>query len=492
MAAAEALISTVARAFYDDDAVCLVDVLLRDKYLRDDDMAPRLGLPAKQLRRTLQFLEEEHLVKHELVDDLKVGGSQNTKFWYIDYNHAVHVIRLRVHLLQKKLQAAELQARSSSMYLCPGYKTKVCNGRYSETDAQRIIDPETGLFLCRECSRTYANHPNPPDKKEYTLKLLDNQTELKSAVDNLRRVRVQFSSKVDANAHPLRQGIFDLLQRVRAAQGSEPLTSNLPSENIGMGIGSKRIAGTGRTAGILLKKQQKQGLVGDGVPGRAGHGLDGSHGLGGRKRSDDDELTFLKNAMGQEIAFELERGGGARANLLATRGRMRNKRIDAAAMKVGVDLGLVAKVIMDERERQLKKKREEEEREKEGGKKKKAKLGEELHFLRDNLGMSNALGGAGPSAEEREKRRLEYLGGDGNDANEEEMKRKPNESYYVSDETDELRNLPEEERTAAFRAQYKVQMDRQKKLLGVNMLDPIPSRSQVDGEDDESVDWEDG
>ena len=41
---AEALIATVARAFYDDDAVCLVDVLLRDKFLRDDDMAPRLSL----------------------------------------------------------------------------------------------------------------------------------------------------------------------------------------------------------------------------------------------------------------------------------------------------------------------------------------------------------------------------------------------------------------------------------------------------------------
>lgn len=42
-------------------------------------MAPRLNLPAKQLRRTLQFLEEEMLVKHELVDDLVMGGSQNTK-----------------------------------------------------------------------------------------------------------------------------------------------------------------------------------------------------------------------------------------------------------------------------------------------------------------------------------------------------------------------------------------------------------------------------
>ena len=82
---AETLIATVARAFYDDDVVCLIDVLLRDKYLRDDDMAPRLSLPSRQFRRTLQFLEEEHLVKHELVDDLAMGGSQNTKFWYIEY-----------------------------------------------------------------------------------------------------------------------------------------------------------------------------------------------------------------------------------------------------------------------------------------------------------------------------------------------------------------------------------------------------------------------
>lgn len=76
---AESLLSTIARAFYPDECVMLIDVLLRDKYLRDDDMAPRLSLPAKQLRRTLQFLEEEMLVKHELVDDLVMGGSQNTK-----------------------------------------------------------------------------------------------------------------------------------------------------------------------------------------------------------------------------------------------------------------------------------------------------------------------------------------------------------------------------------------------------------------------------
>lgn len=148
---AENLISNVVRAFYDDDAVCLIDVLIRDKFLRDDDMAPRLHLPAKKLRATLQFLQEEHLVQSELVDDLAQGGSQATKFWYIDYNHAVHSIRLRLHLLRKELEQAEMRARSSSFYLCPGYKIRRCNGTRDEKITMIFIYL-LSVFLCVRCS----------------------------------------------------------------------------------------------------------------------------------------------------------------------------------------------------------------------------------------------------------------------------------------------------------------------------------------------------
>mmetsp|Transcript_14535 Transcript_14535/g.32769 ORF Transcript_14535/g.32769 Transcript_14535/m.32769 type:complete len:155 (+) Transcript_14535:18-482(+) len=147
---AESLIATVARAFYDDEAICLIDVLIRDKFLRDDDMAPRLNMPAKKLRSTLQFLQDEHLVKSETVDDLRQGGSQSTKFWYVDYNHAVHTIRLRLHLLRRELEAKESSSRSSSFYLCPGYDQRRCNGRYTEEEAQQMVDMKTGAFLCQE------------------------------------------------------------------------------------------------------------------------------------------------------------------------------------------------------------------------------------------------------------------------------------------------------------------------------------------------------
>jgi hypothetical protein len=404
------------------------------------------------------------------------------------------------------------------------------------------------MFLCRECARAHTNNPNPPNKASYTLQLVDNQMEVTKAMEDMRRVRVQLSSKIDyysssstSSQQPLRRGIFDLLQKVRSSvkKGGgidEPITSNLPSENIAMGIGSKRLAGTGRTAGILLKKQQKQGIVpttfssssGESGKGEGGLGrqLHHHHHHGGRQSGDDGdcELTFLKNAIGQEIAFELEKGSGARANLLATRGRIRNKLIDAAAMKVGVDIGLVARVIIEERERQLQRRREEEkqqqQREKEGGnnKRKKQKVGgsggvDELHFLQDNLGvLSTELSREEKMRKEKMKMMMKKREGEESYttilSDNEDDKLYPKKSNYISDETDEFWSLPEEDRRAAFQAQYKVEVERQKKLLGIRSLDDVtmmtaPFHSRLDGssngddyavaaEELENVAWEDG
>ena len=304
---------------------------------------------------------------------------------------------------------------------------------------------------------------------------------------------MQLSGKVDSTQQPLRLGVFDLLQKVRLNRGGEPITSNLPSENIAREIGSKRLEGTGRTYGNLLKKRKDAGI-----------------GIGGRRGTEEgheDELTFLKNAMGQEIAFELERGSGARANLLATKGRIRNKLVDAAAMVVGVDLGVVTQVIFEAKERRaLAKKRKMEEKEEGaagGGKKKKKKGGSELYFLKDNLDVtSSAIGGAGAaglSKDEKEKRRLGYLGGDNdNDSSSDDEGDDEKESFFVTDETDELRNLPEDERRILFQAQYKIEVERQKKLLGIT-TSPSQSHPGIvsdenwdDGAENGAVEWEDG
>ena len=472
---AEALIATVARAFYDDDAVCLIDVLIRDKFLRDDDMAPRLSLPARKLRSTLQFLQEEHLVKFETVDDLTQGGSQATKFWYLDYNHAVHSIRLRLHLLRKQLEQAEMRARSSSFYLCPGYKVKRCNGRYTEEEAQQLLDTESGRFLCQECFLKYEADPNAPSIETYTLQLVDNTRDLRLAMDNLRRVNVQLSGKMIGNTQ-LRAGIYDLLQKVRG-KGKSPITSNLPSENFAFGKGSKRLAGTGRTAGIKARKLEQQGVADSAT---AAH----NYLVGGGKRSaEGSDLTFLKNAMGNEIAFSVEKGGGARASLLATRTRRRRKLMDAAATRVG------ASVALDLRIKERKRKKEEEEKKKAEEQGKQPKNGLiSLEFLNNNIGRMEF----DVEMDRLRKKDLE-LGQTDSDM---ESKGKEASAVIVLEEAEDLPHLEDEEaRKIAFQAQYSKEMARQVQLLHIdsdtNVLSSPPKVAAGDNSDDRSVAWED-
>ena len=470
---AEALISVVARAFYDDDVVCLIDVLLREKFLRDDDMSPRLQLPARKLRATLQFLQEEHLVSSETVDDLAQGGSQTTKFYYLDYCRAVHSIRLRVFLLRQQLEQAELRARSSSFYLCPGYNLKRCNGRYTEEEAQQVLDHTSGLFLCQECSNNYQNDPNKPPLSTYTLKLVDNTKDLRLAMDNLRRINVQFSAKF-IGSHQLHPGIYDLLHKVRGGKGKQPITSNLPSENFALGIGSKRLAGTGRTAGIKAKKLEQQGVAESAAQAK-------KYLVGGAGHRQED-LLFLKNALGHEVQFTVEKGGGARANLLASKRRRRRKLMDAAASRIGISLPLHLRVAEEALKRKAADDAKKTEEHVEG--RKLMKAGATLEFLNDNIGRGPDEDN-GMSVVTQEEHDDEVL--------------VDQEQYEIVlvDDTEELRQLSEEKRMISFQSKYQLEMERQTELL---QLQPSPLGSPNRGagaysgmmSDDEDVLWEDG
>lgn len=463
---AEALISTVARAIYDDDVVCLIDVLLRDRFLRDDDMGPRLSLPAKKLRITMQFLQDEQLVKYELVDDLATGGSQASKYWYIDIHHAVNVIRYRIFLLKQKLDQDELIARSSSMYLCPGYKSKTCNGRYTEAEAQQIVDPTRGHFLCQECFSNHRNNPEPPGLETYTLQLVDNTKALKQAEENIRRVRVQLNGK-RIGYQQLRVGIYDLLYKIKMGKGT--LSSNLPSENKEKGIGTERLAGTGRTAHSKAKRNK----------------LLEAQGKGEQKNERANNFNFLKNAKGEDIWFEFEKGSGARANLLATRSRRKSKLMDAAASRVGAGLSFLEKTIQATKKVAEK----EEDKDKDEKSKKKTKDVRSLpslpFFLKYRIGtdLSAHRYGKKRSLDEMKLTDTQMSDSDNDDESDDD-------DEYMHD-MGELRKMSLEERRTYFQRNYKIEMARQKKLSAAQNQALLLSddNSETDGD---IVTWEDG
>ncbi|KAK7244311.1 hypothetical protein RIF29_39131 [Crotalaria pallida] len=171
------LVKLVARAFYDDDislkednninnntnnnnnqpkpgkrrrndnrgiAVVILDALTRRRrWVSEQDLAFDLKLNRKQLRRTLNFLEEEKIIAREAVEK-----KRNTFSYYccLDYEQIYDVVRYRVHGMKRKLKDGLENKKTVQEYICLD-----CGRRFNSLDAARLLSLEDGEFHCEHC-----------------------------------------------------------------------------------------------------------------------------------------------------------------------------------------------------------------------------------------------------------------------------------------------------------------------------------------------------
>ena len=181
--------------------------------------------------------------------------------------------------------------------------------------------------------------------------------------------------------------------------------------------------------------------------------------------------------MGQSLTFEIDKGGGARANLLATRVKKRSKLLDEAAIRVGVELDLISALAMWHQ-----RKKEEEEQKDNGDKQKRQNQAATLHFLRNSIGRIEE---DDDDDEQEAKRRKLH----------EKMMNKHNRDENESEPQNEYLAMTEDERRATFQAYYKKDMARQRTLLYPDSNPGNLNQSHIDKDElDEygNVLWEDG
>lgn len=159
---AKLLVRTVARAFYPDPYVVVLDALCRHKYLLDSEASGKspleglLKLQSKQLRTVLKDLYREGLVHQKTLlyrdYDASLNHGKSLRsikrvFWYINFRHFVQLVRLRVSLMLKEISGLEAEsAATKDMFECPN-----CRNTYTMIDAQRALDIETRRFYCEKC-----------------------------------------------------------------------------------------------------------------------------------------------------------------------------------------------------------------------------------------------------------------------------------------------------------------------------------------------------
>eukprot|EP00242_Pyramimonas_sp_CCMP2087_P007858 CAMPEP_0198224624 /NCGR_PEP_ID=MMETSP1445-20131203/97694_1 /TAXON_ID=36898 /ORGANISM="Pyramimonas sp., Strain CCMP2087" /LENGTH=236 /DNA_ID=CAMNT_0043903853 /DNA_START=434 /DNA_END=1141 /DNA_ORIENTATION=+ len=136
-------------------AVLIIDTLTRMQWVKEEDLAARLKLHSKQLRRTLRFLEQELMVRREHrrekppprpnLPEIDEASRRPHTYSYacIDYTRAIDMTRLRLYHMRKKLEDHVQEKAVEQMFVCG-----TCNRKYSSMDAAYLA---MNLWHCEDC-----------------------------------------------------------------------------------------------------------------------------------------------------------------------------------------------------------------------------------------------------------------------------------------------------------------------------------------------------
>jgi hypothetical protein len=229
----------------------------------------------------------------------------------------------------------------------------------------------------------------------------------------------------------------------------------------------------------------------------------------------DVDLLRLTNAMGQKVQFQVERGGGARAQILAGKKRRLLKVLEGAASRVGTHVPLYERAAAMQRDQEAAAAAAAARKKARGGeaagngrqsKAPAAPAGDTLEFLRDNIGRGGNGGNGAVVSDSQDEEADAPATVEDDDASDDLLASSREPVLVLLDEDPEM---TEEIRRVAFHPQYKLEMVRQSQLLHLTTSDhekgggsspsttaataapsPLPSSSAAG--DDESMAWEDG
>ncbi|CAB1117304.1 unnamed protein product [Ectocarpus sp. CCAP 1310/34] len=335
---AERLVATIARAFYTDITVLVVDTLIREKYIKDkdEDLGSRLNLQPKQVRSALaELLAEGFAAKEMMSDEIYSGRSSN--YWYIDLRHAVNVILLRVFQMKEILsqrQEAKAAHQALPTYVCPR-----CHEKFEVMDIYKLSNGDRS-FCCSHCCPN-DDHSGCKKGSGYTLEDFNDKKGLDSVTALIGQLNEQLGESTDP-AVP-RESIFELVHSLR----DTVVPSNLPSQLRQRGMGGQQRGDVSSAHARFQDDFHHRGRAADKAAAERGA-------AGGRASSRPVQVLYTKNWRGEEVVVEIEQsededdgdedwdaeggeeedGNGAGAGgglLLPSRAALKRKAADAAA-----------------------------------------------------------------------------------------------------------------------------------------------------------------
>ena len=221
-ALAKKLVQSVARAFFNDAYVIVLDALVREKFIVYEEVAPRLRMNPKEVVGILAVLEEtECLIRSQNV----TFHGANWKCYYIDYQAFVNIIRYRVHMMDQILKNKEADL-TRMMFECP-----TCKSRFTELESMKLRTKDNKR-ACPHCCPTDTTFASTVSEDYYRLR----EADMKDTNQSVRLMQEKFKNQLSQTSDHF--GILDMLAELKDV----PLLKNLPSDNIDRGLVTSKVA----------------------------------------------------------------------------------------------------------------------------------------------------------------------------------------------------------------------------------------------------------
>ncbi|CCF50467.1 hypothetical protein NDA11_002082 [Ustilago hordei] len=177
----------VARIFYQDRHIVLMDQLVSITVLPADVLAHRLGIQVKELAALSSKLVEDKLVctfRRNEIRDAITNRTVPRTYYYLDFKLFLDVTKWRMMSIRNKIDTRLRNELDNKGYVCPR-----CKKSYSTLEVAHLLDMFRNLFVCETpgCSTELVDNEEAEDVKRSKDSLMRFNEQLSTLLGGLRR-----------------------------------------------------------------------------------------------------------------------------------------------------------------------------------------------------------------------------------------------------------------------------------------------------------------
>ncbi|KAG0050448.1 hypothetical protein BGZ83_004797 [Gryganskiella cystojenkinii] len=140
------LVYRVARAFYEPKYIVVMDVINKQKQVRDEELALTLKLNRREIHKICGKLKEDRLIKDLTKMEARKPDQRQipNTYYYLDYKLFVDVVKYKIHKMRVELDVITSNQEVESA----GFKCPACEKTYAMVEVTHTADLTSGAFKC--------------------------------------------------------------------------------------------------------------------------------------------------------------------------------------------------------------------------------------------------------------------------------------------------------------------------------------------------------